>query len=47
MLADCGAQGERVWARHPGTEPPLPGQLRAVMSNRLPGPYFDDETGLH
>lgn len=27
--------------------PPLPGQLRAVMSNRLPGPYFDDEMGLH
>lgn len=27
--------------------PPLPGQHRAVMSNRLPGPYFDDETGLH
>ncbi|EDZ30727.1 hypothetical protein CWT02_2825 [Salmonella enterica subsp. enterica serovar Cubana] len=26
---------------------PLPGQYRAVMSNRLPGPYFDDETGLH
>ena len=27
--------------------PPLPGQHRAVMSNRLPGPYFDDEAGLH
>ncbi|ACF61636.1 hypothetical protein SNSL254_A0326 [Salmonella enterica subsp. enterica serovar Newport str. SL254] len=26
---------------------PLPGQYRAVMNNRLPGPYFDDETGLH
>lgn len=24
MLADCGAQGERVWARHPGTAPPSP-----------------------
>lgn len=27
--------------------PPLPGQPRPVMSSRLPGPYFDDETGLH
>ncbi len=26
---------------------PLPGQPRPVMSNRLPGQYFDDETGLH
>ncbi|VGM89945.1 hypothetical protein UPM517_2260 [Salmonella enterica subsp. enterica serovar Stanley] len=26
---------------------PRPPSPRPVMSNRLPGPYFDDETGLH